>query len=205
MSAIKFIYFDLGNVLLNFSHQRMVDQVAAVAGVSSTIVQQNLFDNDLENRYETGEFNSIQFHAEFCRLIDQECDLDDFLTACGDIFWLNESAMPVVSQLAPLSIGMGVLSNTCEAHWDFAMKRFSALRQFFPVCVTSFEAKSMKPDARIYQVAIERAGVSPGEIFFTDDKPENVQAALSAGFDAVLFTTANQLLSDLAKRGVGVG
>jgi len=205
MSAIKFVYFDLGNVLLNFSHQRMVDQVAAVAGVSSTLVNQHLFDNDLENRYETGELNSDQFHAEFCSLIKKDCDLDDFLTACGDIFWLNEPTMPVVSQLAQSNIGLGILSNTCEAHWDFAMKRFPALPELFPICVTSFAAKSMKPDARIYEVAVDRAGVLPSEIFFTDDKPENVQAALDAGFDSALFTTAAQLLCDLAKRGVSVG
>ena len=205
MSAIKFVYFDLGNVLLNFSHQRMVDQVAAVAGVSGSLVQQHLFDNDLENRYETGELNSAEFHAEFCSLIKKECDLDDFLTACGDIFWLNEPTIPVVSQLAQLNIGLGILSNTCEAHWDFAMKRFPALQQLLPVCVTSYGAKSMKPDKKIYEVAVEKAGVLPSEIFFTDDKPENVQAAQAAGFEAVLFTTATQLLRDLAKRGVAVG
>ena len=205
MSAIKFVYFDLGNVLLNFSHQRMVDQVAGVAGVSSTLVQQHLFDNELENRYETGELNSVEFHAEFCSLIKKKCDLADFLTACGDIFWLNEPTIPAVTQLAQLDIGLGILSNTCEAHWDFAMKRFLALPQLFPICVTSFDAKSMKPDSKIYEVATNKAGVSPSEIFFTDDKPENVKAAQSAGFDAVLFTTAAQLLRDLAKRGVAVG
>jgi HAD superfamily hydrolase (TIGR01509 family) len=205
MSAIKFVYFDLGNVLLNFSHQRMVDQVAAVAQTSSTLVQQHLFDNGLENRYETGELNSVQFHTEFCELIGTNCNLEDFLVACGDIFWLNEPAIPVVSQLAQLKIRMGILSNTCEAHWEFAMSRFTALGQLFPVCVTSFEAKSMKPDPRIYEVAVEKAGVLPSEIFFTDDKQENVQAALEAGFDAVLFSSAAQLLRDLAKRGVAVG
>ena len=205
MSSIKFVYFDLGNVILNFSHQRMIEQVAAVAGVSNEDVKQHMFDSDLENRYETGELNSIQFHAEFCKLIEQDCDLEDFLNACGDIFWLNEPTIPVVSQLTQLNVGMGILSNTCEAHWDFAMKRFPALKQFFPICVTSFEAQSMKPDSVIYDVATQKSGVSPNEIFFTDDKPENVQAAQQAGFDAVVFTTAAQLLCDLAKRGIGVG
>jgi len=174
MSAIKFIYFDLGNVLLNFSHQRMIDQVAAVAGISAALVQQHMFDNDLENRYETGELNSAQFHEEFCSLIKKKC------------------------------VGLGILSNTCEAHWNFAMKRFPVLRQFLPVCVTSFEVKSMKPDAGIYKVAVEKAGVLPNEIFFTDDKPENIEAAQAAGFDAVQFSTANELLRDLSKRGVPV-
>lgn len=205
MSAVKFVYFDLGNVLLNFSHRRMIDQVSVVAGVSAALVQTHMFDNDLENRYETGELNSLQFHAEFCDLIHKKCDLDDFLTACGDIFWLNEPSIPIISQLSQLNLGMGILSNTCEAHWDFAMKRFPALPQLLPVHVTSFEARSMKPDSVIYEVAIERAGVSPNEIFFTDDRPENVQGAKDAGLDAVLFTTAADLLCDFGKRGVAVG
>jgi len=205
MEAIKFVYFDLGNVLLNFSHQRMIDQVSVVAGVSTDVVQRHMFDNDLENRYETGEVNSAQFHAEFCGLIEKKCDFEDFLIACGDIFWLNEPTIPVLSQLAQLNLGMGILSNTCEAHWDFALRRFPALRQLFPVRVTSFEARSMKPDSNIYKVAIEQAGVSPDEIFFTDDKLENVQAAQAAGMDAALFTTANQLLHDLAKREIAIG
>ena len=118
-------------------------------------------------------------------MIKKKCDLDDFLTACGDIFWLNEPTIPVVSQLAQLNIGLGILSNTCEAHWDFAMKRFLALPQLFPIRVTSFEAKSMKPDAKIYEVAVKKAGVLPSEIFFIDDKPENVQAAKDAGLSLI--------------------
>ena len=161
MEAIKFVYFDLGNVLLNFSHQRMIDQVSVVAGVSTDVVQRHMFDNDLENRYETGEVNSAQFHAEFCGLIEKKCDFEDFLVACGDIFWLNEPTIPVLSQLAQLNLGMGILSNTCEAHWDFALRRFPALRQLFPVRVTSFEARSMKPDSNIYKSQSSRPEYRP--------------------------------------------
>ena len=205
MSNIKFVYFDLGNVILNFSHQRMVDQVAAVADVTTNIVQQHMFDNELENRYETGELNSIEFHNEFCKLIEKQCDMQDFLIACGDIFWLNKPTLPILSQLAQLDIGRGILSNTCEAHWSFAMQRFPAIKQLLPLCVTSYQAKSMKPDNEIYKIAIEKAGVLPSEIFFTDDKPENVQAAQKAGINAELFTSANQLLRDLSKNGVHLG
>ncbi len=60
----------------------------------------------------------------------------------------------------------------------------------------------MKPDARIYTVAAQRAAVAPEEIFFVDDRVENVDAACSAGFDAVRFTSAADLLSHLRRRDV---
>lgn len=205
MSEIKFVYFDLGNVILNFSHQRMMEQVAAVANVSTEIVQSQMFDNGLENRYETGELNSSEFHAEFCRLSESQCDQDDFLEACGDIFWLNEATMPVISQLAQLKIGLGILSNTCEAHWRCAARRFPMIVDMFPVCVKSYAVKNMKPAAEIYEAAVSAAGVSAKEIFFVDDKAENVNAAQQAGIQAFLFTDANQLLKDLTRCGVAVG
>ena len=205
MSSIKFVYFDLGNVILNFSHQRMIDQVSAVAGVSVQQTKTHMFDNDLENRYETGELNSAQFHEAFCKLTGGNCQYADFMRACGDIFWLNAPTMPVISQLTQLNIGMGVLSNTCEAHWDWVLGEFPMVGELFPIAVTSFEAGSMKPDAKIYQVAIAKAGFAAEEIFFVDDRPENIAAATSAGMKAFVFTDANQMLKDLAGCGVRLG
>jgi HAD superfamily hydrolase (TIGR01509 family) len=60
----------------------------------------------------------------------------------------------------------------------------------------------MKPDRAIYDEAIRRAGAPAHEIFFTDDRRENVDGARAAGLDAVLFTSPAQLERDLAERGL---
>ena len=60
----------------------------------------------------------------------------------------------------------------------------------------------MKPAPEIYQAAIESVDCEPREIFFMDDKLENVEGARAAGLDAVIFTTAEQLVEELARRGV---
>jgi FMN phosphatase YigB (HAD superfamily) len=46
-------------------------------------------------------------------------------------------------------------------------------------------------------------GLSAGEIFFVDDRPENVTGALEAGLDAVLYTSPACLAADLRRRGIG--
>jgi FMN phosphatase YigB (HAD superfamily) len=97
---------------------------------------------------------------------------------------------------------MGVLSNTCDAHWQFVFSQHWVLQTFFDPLVLSYEEKSMKPDSKIYEAAIKRAGVEPGHIFFTDDRQENIDAAIKAGIDAVLFETVPQLVFDLQSRGV---
>lgn len=205
MSKIKFVYFDLGNVILNFTHQIMVDNVAKVAEIDGATVQQHMFDNDLENRYETGELNSQQFYEEFCKNAGTTCDFDAFIDACGDIFWLKSDIVPVISQLWTANMPLGILSNTCEAHFDAAKRNFHVLGHFFDTVITSYESKSMKPDQKIYADAIAAAGVEAGSIFFTDDRPENVEAAIKAGMDAIVFESAGQLTRELRLRDILIG
>jgi FMN phosphatase YigB (HAD superfamily) len=72
----------------------------------------------------------------------------------------------------------------------------------FVWAILSYEVGSMKPDRAIYEAAIRRAGVAAHEVFFTDDRLENVEGALAAGIDAVQFVNADQLIADLQARGV---
>lgn len=211
MSDVKFIYFDLGNVILNFSHPAMVRQVAEVTGLDLETVQQHLFDSGLENRYETGELNSQQFFDSFAETIKTHhdksiaCDLAAFIEACGDIFWLNGPTVAVISQLWTAGMPLGILSNTCEAHWNVARRKFPLIDQFFDTKITSYHCYSMKPDPKIYHDAIEASGFAAGEIFFTDDKPENVAAAIDVGMDAVVFQSAAGLMRELRSRDINVG
>jgi HAD superfamily hydrolase (TIGR01509 family) len=74
----------------------------------------------------------------------------------------------------------------------------------FPVHALSFRLGAMKPDRLAFERAAELAGVSPHEIFFTDDRAENVAAAREVGYDAVLFESVSQLNEALRQRGVRI-
>ena len=45
----------------------------------------------------------------------------------------------------------------------------------------------MKPDARIYRIALARLSVEPNEAIFVDDFSENVVAAWALGMTGVHF------------------
>ena len=61
----------------------------------------------------------------------------------------------------------------------------------------SAEAGVMKPDARIFQLALEKLGIAPSESVFLDDFPENVEAARAVGMHAIHFTWPEQALKEL--------
>lgn len=208
MSRIKFVFFDLGNVLLHFDHDRLIQQVADLSDRSRDDVRQLLFQSphNLENRFERGELNSDEFHEKFCTLADCKVARDELMLVISDIFWLNTSIVPVVSQLRAINFPMAILSNTCEAHWTFACQRFAAVGQLFDRRVLSYEEKSMKPDRKIYQAATELASklvnCDAEEIFFTDDKQENIDAARDSGINAQLFKGSRELMRALQSGGV---
>ena len=98
---------------------------------------------------------------------------------------------------------VGLLSNTSPDHFEYCRETYGVIRQLFDLYVLSYEVRAMKPDRKIFDVAIEKAGVPAEKIFYVDDREENVAGATQCGIDAVLYTNADQLLSDLRSRGCG--
>jgi len=202
MAKPQFIYFDMGNVILLFDHQLACDQIGQVAGISGAQVREIVFESELQNQYETGQITSREFYDSFCEMTNTAADYDQLLVAASDIFSLNTPVIPLLAALRDAGIAIGILSNTCAAHWQYARRRFSILDQYFAPLALSFELKSMKPDAAIYHSAAELAGVPIGDIFFTDDREDNIQAARQAGMVAEQFTTANALATTLRELGL---
>ena len=204
IQPIQFIYFDMGKVLLEFDHDRMARQVADAGDVPIAQVESLLLDGEsnLEIDIETGTIDEATFHQKFCDATGSKIGFDELMLACADIFWLNTRIVPVLKRLRTANFPMAILSNTSPTHWEFVRKRFAIIDGLFDFAVLSFEAGSMKPDAKIYEVAIEQAGCEPGAIFFTDDKPENVAAAREAGMQAEVFNGAFELEQELQRRNV---
>jgi HAD superfamily hydrolase (TIGR01493 family) len=199
----SFLYFDLGNVLLFFDHEQGCRQMAAVAGIEVAQVREAVFGSGLEYHYEAGEMSTTEFYEEFCRATGARPNLDQLAYAAAAIFQLNVPIKAVLAQLASAGYRLGLLSNTCEIHWNyFADGRYSLIPEVFDTLALSFQIGALKPDPKIYLAAAELAGVAPQDVFFVDDIAGHVAGAKAVGFDAVQYTSTPALVSELRKRGV---
>lgn len=201
---VRYIFFDLGNVLLPFNHSIAVQNLADLASTDAAELKRVVFDSGLQFDYEAGKVSSEEFCQAICEELNVQLEADQIMTAASDMFRLNVSIIPIVGQLRAVCHPMGILSNTCEAHWDFVTSRYTIIDKYFPDRVLSYEEKCMKPDAKIFEAAIQLAGVRPEEIFFTDDLEANIDGAMSVGLDAVQYTTAKDLAEQLRQRGVAI-
>lgn len=204
MRTPRFFYFDLGNVLVHFDHEIACGELSRLTGHPQDSVREILFGADsLQFRYEAGGVNCEEFCQELRQRTDSQIADDEILYACSAIFWPRTPIIPVVATLHAAGYRLGILSNTCRAHWTYIIQgRYQFLLHAFEHYVLSFEEQSMKPEQAIYEAAARRAGVAPAEIFFTDDRLENVEGAAKAGWQAHHFTGVTDLIQTLYRLGV---
>jgi glucose-1-phosphatase len=201
----EFIYFDFGNVICFFDHQRAARQAAAVAGIAEEQAWKVIFGqpDGLEWKYEAGQQSDEQFYDAFCTATGTRPDVAKFHHANADIFTLNTAIVPLIAHLEDAGIPLGILSNTCNSHWRLVTDgRYAILPKAFKKIVLSYHVGAIKPDPRMFKAAITAAGVPAERIFYADDIAGHVEAARKAGIDAVQFTDVAALQRELLKRGV---
>jgi FMN phosphatase YigB (HAD superfamily) len=187
--------------------------MADVAALPFPVVQDVLFTqwspDCAQWQIEDGRMTADEYYEYFCQQTKSRPDRDLLENAAGDIFWPLEGSVRLLHDLHAAGNRIGLLSNINPVHWRFVSdgqypwlngaKRNGSL---FDFVVLSYEVKAMKPAAEIYHHAAKVAGVETSELFFVDDREENVAGARAAGIDAVQFIDADRLRADLRARGV---
>lgn len=99
---------------------------------------------------------------------------------------LFEDVRPVLERLRAAGLALGVVSNFEE--WLERLLERLGVRSFFDVRVISGVEGLEKPDPRIFELAMERAGVEPAASVYVGDNPElDVEPALALGMFPVLI------------------
>jgi HAD superfamily hydrolase (TIGR01509 family) len=200
---LRAVFFDIGNVVLYFSHQRMWCQLAAACGATAHAIRAGILDSGYTVLMDRGDVTTDDFVARLEEISGRRLDRASVRAAAAGIFQLNAGVAELVEDLAALDLELGVLSNTCEVHTSDAIEGFDVFRHFRHR-IYSYRVGAVKPDAAIFRAAHEAAACSPEQCFFTDDRADFVAAARRAGFQAETFRGARYLRAQLARRGVAV-
>lgn len=114
----------------------------------------------------------------------------------GDV---HKSTLDVL-QAARRTVALGLVSNaTTRLAADLSRLRIAGAFDFI---VNSSAVGCAKPSACFYEHALRRCGCTREQVFFVDDRPDNVAGAIDFGFHAHLYRDPNTL--DQALRSAGV-
>jgi 2-haloacid dehalogenase len=110
-------------------------------------------------------------------------------------------SLEIVTELAGRGVPLFAITNFGAEFWDQFRPTQTIFDHFKDVIVSGVE-KLVKPDPAIYQLALRRFSLQPGEAIFIDDNYDNVVAARNNGFAAHHFIDANLLRAELAGLGL---
>ena len=112
-----------------------------------------------------------------------------------------EGTHDIVRRLSSAAVPLYCLTNFGHEFWS-GFRPTEPLFDLFDDIVVSGTEKVVKPDPRIYQIVEQRSGRTGDALFFTDDNPDNIEAAKARGWDAHLFTDAAALTTQLEQAGL---
>ena len=196
--TIKTIIFDVGGVLLRTEDRRPRTMLADAFGMTYEQLENLVFNAESGHAAQRGE-RSADEHWENVRQVLRL--QPDELPAVRDTFFsgdvLDRELVDFVRSLNP-PYQTALLTNAFDDARAALTERFGLGAVFDPMIVSA-EERVMKPDPRIYEIALERCGVAAAEAVLVDDFPHNIRGAREAGLQAVWFRSRDQAMADLGK------
>ena len=194
MQNYKTIIFDLGNVIVSFDARKMCSQIAHLSGLSFEEIKDCI--KKVWMGYERGTISSEELFALFNKISKRSLNYSEFMLAGCDIFTLRPEMLDLVKTLKKRGYYLIILSNTNEAHYQFIKKKYGFFN-LFDQLILSFEVKMVKPEIKLFELAVQRALCPSQACYYIDDIPQYIEAAKTLGITGHLFTHPSLLLKDL--------
>ena len=198
--AIEAVIFDLGNVLLFFDWEIAANRLCARTGRSRQELDRFIMTTPFVDQLSRGEMSSQQFFEIVVRDTGFDGDFAEFARIWSDIFTPNEPMIALARRLKGRVTRL-ILSNTAAMHMDYVFSRFPIARELDGL-VLSYEVGMLKPDPRIYELALQRFELQAERAVFIDDIPTNVDGARAVGLHGIHYQNPDQLRLELTKLGV---
>jgi epoxide hydrolase-like predicted phosphatase len=189
------VYFDLGGVIVRTEYQVPRQHLAERLGLDYEELIKLVFDSETARQASIGLISEDEHWAAVTRRLhlpasDTQTIREEFFA--GDITDLN--LLDFMRSLRG-QVKVGLISNAWSGLRPWIVSR--KFEDAFDAMTISAEVGVAKPDARIYQLALEKLGVKASESVFLDDFQENVAGARAVGMQAIHFTQPEQALQEL--------
>ena len=201
MTEIRHIVFDIGKVLIHYDPDLPFSRL-----IPDADRRKWFFDNVCTHDWNIEQDRGRTWAEAEALLIADFPDQEDNIRA----FRANWHEMVSHHYEDSVAIMLGLIEDgrdvTMLTH--FASDTFAEARERFPFLnrprgvTVSGEVRLLKPDRAIYDRHAKDFGLDPTASLFIDDSAKNVQGAIDAGWQAVLFEGAGKLEQDLRRLGI---
>jgi epoxide hydrolase-like predicted phosphatase len=195
--TIKAVFFDLGGVIVRTEFQAPRQQLADRLGMDYDDLNKLVFDSDTGVKASTGEISSADHWAFVIKRLKRP---DAEVAAIREEFFAGDIVdRTLVEYIRSLrgKYKTGLISNAWSDLRDFIVRE--KFDDAFDKMIISAEVGAMKPEPKIYQIALEQFGVKPKEAVFVDDFYINIEGCEKVGIKGIHFKDAESTLQQLKK------
>lgn len=207
MKKVKNLCFDLGGVIMNI---RRADCISAYRRLGmddpgmflGEYVQGGPFAGLESGSLTPGQFRNALRPYLHDNVTDEQIDAALMAFLIG----IPPYRLGALKQLRASGFGLYLLSNTNPIMWygkiadEFRQGGEQGPEAYFDGIVTSFDAKVMKPDPKIFDKVITDFNIRPDETLFLDDSETNCKAAEQCGWHSAHIGQGAEFMDVLGQR-----
>lgn len=185
--TLKAVIFDLGDVLVRTIDDSLRTAWEQKLNLAPGQAEHIVFGGETGWAVQLGQISD----AGHWRWIQARLNLSDEAVArFHDDFFagdrLDRGLLAYIGRLRS-RYHVGLLSNTTDRLREMLTGEPWGIIECFDSVTISAEEGVMKPDPRIYRIALARAGAQPGEALFVDDALRNIEGARACGMGTLHY------------------
>ena len=191
------IIFDIGGVLeMADSTRRLAKALAERYSIGEEYCV-DLYNKHVE-AIDRGAFPLRKYVEEINKKFKTSISYEDFVSVLHGAKILNNDVLALAEQLKR-KYSLYVLSNNFPENVVFYKKQ--GFDKIFKKMFISCEIGSIKPEKKIYEVALQQIA-EKDKVIFIDDVEKNLETAEKLGMKGIHFTSYGGLLRELKRLGV---
>jgi putative hydrolase of the HAD superfamily len=194
--TIRAVFFDFGGVILRTEYQAPRQQLAERFNMDYDDIDKFVFGGESSRRASVGAISEEEHWREILKKLKRPASevqsfTDEFFG--GDI--LDRGLVEFIRSLRGKKIHTGLISNAWSGLREYITKE--KVIDAFDTVIISAEVKVVKPEAKIYELALEQAQVKAKEAVFVDDVAANIEGCEKAGMKGILFKSPEDAIAQL--------
>jgi putative hydrolase of the HAD superfamily len=149
---------------------------------------------------ERGEITEESFLERLATALEPELGHRPHLHRFREVFFgalhPNEPMIELMRELKTSGLRMAMLTNNVR-EWEPVWRPMLPVDEIFETVVDSAFVGARKPEARIYELTVERIGIPAESCLFIDDMLPNCEGAREIGLNAVHFQDNDQAIAEI--------
>jgi HAD superfamily hydrolase (TIGR01509 family) len=198
---VSVLVFDLGKVLVDFDYSIAARRITPLCKSAADPLKFFSQHAALLTSYELGVLTTQEFFNQIKEVSGFSGTQAEFNGFFADIFTPIQGMIDLLAELRKTLIPAYIFSNTNDLAVDHIRRRYPFFSDFDGY-VLSYEHGAMKPAAKLYEIVERATGRRGGEILYIDDRPENVEAGMARGWQAILHESPSATREAMQKLGL---